>query len=207
MPDDVLIVLTGDKGGVGKSTIAVLITEWLISTGVKVKLIDADPNQTMQTWVDKCYQLGYQVSFPQASVTVVDTPGTVGSSLNKYILKAEIILIPYQPHVADLEVVVGWFLSVKESIQSRVLFVPNRLSRTIEQRDGMKELEAIIADEGRGTLINGLSNRPAVYPPLLNGRSENFFHHPQNQKIFLETQPLFREISKKLKGIRNEVEC
>lgn len=159
---------TGDKGGVGKSTIAVLITEWLISTGVKVKLIDADPNQTMQTWVDKCYQFGYQVSFPHASVTVVDTPGTVGSSLKKYILKAEIILIPFQPHVADLEVVVGWFLSLK--VQSRVLFVPNRLSRTIEQRDGLKELQTIIADESRGTLIDGLSNRPAVYPPLLNGR-------------------------------------
>ncbi|MBC8233761.1 ParA family protein [bacterium] len=201
MPDDALIVLTGDKGGVGKSTIAVLVTEWLISIGVKVKLIDADPNQTIQTWVDKCHELGYQVNYPDASVTVIDTPGTVGSSLNKYILRAEIILIPFQPHVADLEVVVGWFLSVKESLQSRVVFVPNRLSRTIEQRDGMKELEAVIAEEGRGTLINGLSNRPAVYPPLLNGRSENFFNSSQSKKILMDTQPLFREISNRLKGL------
>jgi chromosome partitioning protein len=200
MQDDMLIVLTGDKGGVGKSTIAVLITEWLISTGVKVKLIDADPNQTIQTWVDKCYELGYKVSSPDASVTVIDTPGTVGSSLNKYILNAKIILIPFQPHVADLEVVVGWFLSVKESLQSRVIFVPNRLSRTIEQRDGIKELKAIIAEEGRGTLIDGLSNRPAVYPPLLNGRGENFFNNSQSKKIFIETQPLFKEISNRLKG-------
>lgn len=200
MQDDMLIVLTGDKGGVGKSTIAVLITEWLISTGVKVKLIDADPNQTIQTWVDKCYELGYKVSSPDASVTVIDTPGTVGSSLNKYILNAKIIIIPFQPHVADLEVVVGWFLSVKESLQSRVIFVPNRLSRTIEQRDGIKELKAVIAEEGRGTLIDGLSNRPAVYPPLLNGRGENFFNSSQSKKIFIETQSLFKEISNRLKG-------
>lgn len=31
MKDDTLIVFTGDKGGVGKSTLAVLITEWLLS--------------------------------------------------------------------------------------------------------------------------------------------------------------------------------
>ena len=69
MPD-FLIVLTGDKGGVGKSTLAALVTEWLVSTGVTVRVVDADPNQTLKTWVDKCDALGYPVSSPDASVTV-----------------------------------------------------------------------------------------------------------------------------------------
>src|SRR5262249_46095652 len=46
MSDKRLIVLTGDKGGVGKSTLAALLTEWLLSQGKQVNLIDADPNQT-----------------------------------------------------------------------------------------------------------------------------------------------------------------
>src|SRR4029450_5365626 len=112
MKDGALIVFTGDKGGVGKSTLAVLLTEWLLSQGTHVHLIDADPNQTSKTWVEKCDALGYTVSVPNASVTIVDTAGTSGSSLNKYIRQADIIVVPFQPHVADLETVVGWFVSI-----------------------------------------------------------------------------------------------
>lgn len=200
MADAFSIVLTGDKGGVGKSTLAALITEWFISTGVNVRLIDTDPNQTLQTWADKCHELGYSVSWVDAPVTVVDTAGTSGSSLNRYIRHADVIVVPFQPHVADLEVIAGWFLSLKESLQEKVMFVPNRLSRTNEQRDGLKELKAVIADEGRGELIGGLSNRPAVYPPLLNGRAENFFQANGVGKIATEIRPLLTAITRRRKG-------
>ena len=204
---DCLIVLTGDKGGVGKSTLAALIAEWFVSADVKVKLIDADPNQTLQTWVDKCQQLGYRVSWPEATLTVVDTAGTVGASLNKYIRHADVILVPLQPHVADLEVVVGWFLSLKESLAERVIFVPNRLTRTREQREGIGELQSVIHEEGRGELAAGLSNRPAVYPPLLNGRGVNFFAANGSEKIVAETRPLITAITDRLKGEPHEIEC
>ncbi len=39
MNESTLIVFTGDKGGVGKSTLAVLMTEWLLSQGTKVHLV------------------------------------------------------------------------------------------------------------------------------------------------------------------------
>ena len=86
MKDEALIVFTGDKGGVGKSTLAVLITEWIHFQGTQVTLIDADPNQTAKTWVDKCAALGYRVCSPDAHVTIVDTAGTSGSSLNNVLL-------------------------------------------------------------------------------------------------------------------------
>jgi len=44
MKDRMLIALTGDKGGVGKSTIAILLAEWLVMKGHAVTVIDADPN-------------------------------------------------------------------------------------------------------------------------------------------------------------------
>jgi len=195
MKDDALIVFTGDKGGVGKSTLAVLITEWLLSQGKRANLIDADPNQTSKTWVEKCGALGYQVSFPDASVTIVDTAGTSGSSLNKYIRQADIIVVPFQPHVADLETVVGWFLSINPALQSRVVFVPTRLTPTKEQRDGLQELRNILKEEGRGQLAPGLSNRPAVYPPLLNGRQENFFSLVVDAKVKQEVEAVFASIT------------
>jgi cellulose biosynthesis protein BcsQ len=197
MSDNRLIVLTGDKGGVGKSTLAALLTEWHLSQGKQVNLIDADPNQTSKTWADKCEVLGYKVSTPAAPVTIVDTAGTSGSSLNKYIRQADIIVVPFQPHVADLETVVGWFLSINPELQNRVVFVPNRLTTptlTREQREGLQQLRDVLKDEGRGRLAPGLSNRPAVYPPLLNGRSENFFSLLQDEKVRDELTTVFNDI-------------
>jgi Mrp family chromosome partitioning ATPase len=42
------IVITGNKGGTGKTTIAALLTEYLNYQNQKVQLIDTDPNQALQ---------------------------------------------------------------------------------------------------------------------------------------------------------------
>src|SRR5215510_692448 len=89
MTDRLLLALTGDKGGVGKSTLAILFAEWLVMKGHAVTIIDADPNQTAQTCIDKCQEQGYQISTRNAQYTIVDTVGTSGSSLQKYIRQAD----------------------------------------------------------------------------------------------------------------------
>jgi len=196
MKKDFLIAVTGDKGGVGKSTIAALLAEWLLHQGRSVQIIDTDPNQSTQTWVDKCAGFGRTISSSDAAITIVDTAGTSGSSLTKYIRHADLILVPFKPHVADLEVVVGWFLSLKESLQERVFFIPNMLSNTKEQRAGVGEIENIIEEEKRGQLLLGLSERKAVYPPLLNGSKDNFFSSNIDYKTKDETKALFTQITR-----------
>src|ERR1043165_10218569 len=99
MKDRMLIALTGDKGGVGKSTLAILLAEWLLMKGHSVRVIDADPNQTSQTCIDKCHDQGYEISSPNGKVTIVDTAGTSGSSLHKYIRQPDLILVPFQPQL------------------------------------------------------------------------------------------------------------
>jgi len=190
-----LIVITGDKGGVGKSTITALLAEWLLFHQQPIKVIDADPNQSSQTWIDKCADFGRIISSSNALITIVDTPGTSGSSLSKYIRYADIILVPFKPHVADLEVIVAWFLSLKETLQERVFFVPNMLSNTKEQRSGVKEIETIILEENKGKLLSGLRERKAVYPILLNGSQTNFFQGNIDQKTKQETTELFTTIT------------
>jgi chromosome partitioning protein len=192
--EQLLISLTGDKGGVGKSTLAVLLAEWIISHGRTVRLIDADPNQTVQTCVDKCAEAGYAMSTPGASTVIVDTAGTSGSSLHRYIRESRMILVPFQTHVADLETVIGWFESLNPRLQERVIFVPNRLAHTKEQREGIAELEKVIEEEGRGRLVPGLSNRPAAYPPLFNARQENFFAVKLDGKAEAELREMFTAI-------------
>ncbi|MEO1669903.1 MAG: ParA family protein [Cyanobacteria bacterium J06631_2] len=194
MNKEFLIAVTGDKGGVGKSTIAALIAEWLLHQGRSIQIIDTDPNQTTQTWVDKCADFGRKISDSKAGITIVDTAGTSGSSLTKYIRHADLIVVPFKPHVADLEVVVGWFLSLKESLQSKVSFVPNMMSNTKEQRSGVAELESVIAEETRGQLLSGLMERKAVYPPILNGSKKNFFDTSIDYKTRDETKELLSKI-------------
>lgn len=200
MAENRLIAVTGDKGGVGKSTIVSLLAEWLLHEKQTVKVVDADPNQTTKTWIDKCAGFGRQISHDKASITIVDTSGTSGSSLTQYIRKADLILVPFKPHVADLEVVMGWFLSLKEAIQERVLFIPNMVSKTKEQRTGIEELEKIVKEEGRGQLLSGISERKAVYPSLLNGSDTNFFDGKLDANTRSETEKLFTQILEALKG-------
>jgi hypothetical protein len=106
-------------------------------------------------------------------------------------------VVPFQPHVADLETVLGWFLSVNEALQRRVVFVPNRLTNTKEQRDGLEQLRKILKETGRGRLAPGLSNRPAVYPPMLNGRKDNFFKLPMDERVKEEVQATFKSLMKR----------
>jgi cellulose biosynthesis protein BcsQ len=195
-----LIAVTGDKGGVGKSTITALLTEWLLHQNVSVRIIDADPNQSTQTWVDKCEEAGRILSHKEAIMTIVDTAGTSGSSLTKYIRHADIILVPFKPHVADLEVVVGWFLSLKDSLQEQVCFIPNMLSNTREQRSGVEQITAVVKEEGRGCVLPGLMERKAIYPPLLNGSQNNFFDGNLDPKTRKETTDLFHALTKILES-------
>ena len=95
-------------------------------------------------------------------------------------MQADVIVVPFTPHVIELEIIVGWFVSVKPSIQDRVRFVPNRLSTTIEQREGLRLIDNVVKDEGHGIITPGLVHRPAVYPTIFNTHSSNFYSTLKN---------------------------
>jgi len=195
------IAVTGDKGGVGKSTIAGLLVQWFKSKNYTVNILDADPNRTIYTWLEKCKNNNYEFcSTKEANLLVIDTAGTAGSSLIRYVKDADIIIIPFQPHIADLEIVIGWFLSINESLQKRVVFIPNRKEGTNEQKEGTSQVLKIITEQQRGFLLEGLSNRPAVYPTLLNALSENYFTTLKDKKVFDEIHNNFSVIQKLLYG-------
>ena len=196
-----LIAVTGDKGGVGKTTVAILLAEWLMHEGMPVRLKDSDPNQSTQMWLDKCHENQRSVNSEHPAVTIVDCAGTSGSSLIKYIREAHLIVVPFQPHEADLEVVVGWYLSIKGELQERVVFVPNRLQQTLEQREGLKQIREVVAEEGRGKVLPGFNNRPAIYTKVQSGRSENFFSQPLDKGVLTEATHAITSIIAELKGV------
>jgi cellulose biosynthesis protein BcsQ len=173
------IVVSGEKGGVGKSTFSCLLTEWLIHNRHLVSVIDADPNETTREWIAGCAEQGRQVTCNGAAdYQVIDTAGRSGSGL-RFLNEADLVLAPFQPQVADVSRVVSWFVALHPRLQQKVAFIPNRIraaSATTEQRAGVAEIERLVSMEGCGRLIlPGVADRPAVYGPLLEGSGTCFF--------------------------------
>ena len=100
------IVITGNKGGTGKTTIAALLAEYLNYQNKKVQLIDTDPNQALQAWINNCSQEKRPVSSRSpVDYQIIDTAGVSGGYLT-YIKQANIILVPFVPHYVDLQVII-----------------------------------------------------------------------------------------------------
>jgi len=195
------IVIASDKGGVGKSTLAALIIEWMNFNNIPVDLVDADPIQTTRTWADNCAADGRIVLSAQsiASYLIVDTAGTSGSSLS-WLQKANVILAPFQPHYADIKTVLDWFVSINKSLQQKTMFVPNRYQKTKEQKEGLLQVKNALEEEKAGILLPAISNRPAVYGSLLNGSNENFFKLHSDHGSLGEIEDVMSLLLEKVKG-------
>ncbi|MCC8417265.1 MAG: ParA family protein [Rickettsia endosymbiont of Bryobia graminum] len=189
------IVITSDKGGVGKSTLAALMIEWLNFNNITVNLIDADPIQCTRTWVNNCTLDGRTILSPISDYLIIDTAGTSGASLS-WIQKADLIIAPFQPHYIDIKTIIDWFCSINLKIQQKVIFVPNRYQKTNEQKEGLLEVQKALNTEKAGTLTSYLSNRPAIYGTVLNGSPMNFFLQFKDHAVINEITNLMQFIIK-----------
>jgi len=187
------IVITNEKGGTGKSTIACLLTEWFNYQKKKVNLIDTDPIQTSQDWVNNCLAEGRIVSTNKdPQYQVIDTAGSSGAALG-WLKQANCILVPFQSHYADLKVTSDWFSSLNSKWQAKIIFIPNRWQNTKEQREGIIHLTNLIKENQSSSIITKpLVNRPAVYSAFLNGAKDNFFTNPKHPS---ETSELMKFIN------------
>ena len=53
-----ILLLGGEKGGTGKSTLATNLAAWLAVQGRDVILVDTDVQRTAANWVDRRNQIG-----------------------------------------------------------------------------------------------------------------------------------------------------
>jgi chromosome partitioning protein len=106
------IVFASPKGGVGKSTAAVLLATELASNGATVTIIDADPNKPLTQWAGrpgKPFTLTVIADTSEESIidtiekaaletafVIVDLEGTASMMVGYAMSRADLVIIPAQ---------------------------------------------------------------------------------------------------------------
>lgn len=112
-----VIALLNEKGGAGKSTVAINLACALHRQGRKVVLIDADPQGTARDWreaspegldlppvvpLDRPEVLLSSIKTLAADIAIIDTPAKAEKMSANVVRIADIALIPVQPSGADV---------------------------------------------------------------------------------------------------------
>jgi chromosome partitioning protein len=113
------IVLATQKGGSGKTTLAIGLALAAIEAGHTVRLIETDPQGTLSNWqgrrvyaepiVEPVYVAGeieqrlQSLTESGVTLTIIDTAGGLSPSTAVAIGCADLCLIPARPTIADIE--------------------------------------------------------------------------------------------------------
>jgi chromosome partitioning protein len=111
------IVFASPKGGVGKSTSAVLLSTELAARGATVTIIDADPNKPLSRWAkrpgkpenlsvmadvtEETIIDAIETAATQSAFVVVDLEGTASMMVGYAMSRADLVLIPTQGSQLD----------------------------------------------------------------------------------------------------------
>lgn len=110
-----VLVLAQQKGGAGKTTLAVQLAQAFAARGRRVRLADLDPQRSLSRWADlragddlPCEAVSdWQASTAlkrlakAAELLVVDCPGNADILLRAALRAADLVLVPVQPSPVD----------------------------------------------------------------------------------------------------------
>lgn len=112
-----VIVFASPKGGVGKSTSALLLAQEIAFEGATVSLLDADPNEAIKKWHDAAEapeNLAVFGSITEDSITsrideesarsqivIIDLEGSKNLKMSRALGRADLVVIPLKPSQLD----------------------------------------------------------------------------------------------------------
>lgn len=183
-----VLTVASTKGGAGKTTIVMALAGTLAAEGLRVAVVDADPNRAYASWAEQAYEgpaiavraeadearlaVAIDELAPEADLVLVDTAGFGNRAALLGIAAADAVLVPCTPSRADieqavktLELVEGAARAARRAIPARV--VPSRLKQaTAVSRHAVAELEAISLPRTTA----GIGDRVAFAEMTFSGR-------------------------------------
>ena len=115
-----IITLAAQKGGVGKTTLAVNLAVAAQAAGIKTALFDLDPQESATAWSERrtaelphvepisARRLNQAIDAAEANgfaLTIIDTPPAAGSEAAAAAQRADLIVIPCRPSLIDLDAI------------------------------------------------------------------------------------------------------
>ncbi len=155
-----VVAVLAEKGGVGKTTLALTLAVAASRAGRKAAVFDLDPQATAAQWTDR-----RQAEFPWVVATpatrldaalaqakgqgvdfiVIDTPPHAGTDAVEAARRADLVLVPVEPHLYTLETLPKLADLLKLAGDPRASFV---VSKAATQGKEGQDAAAFIADKG-----------------------------------------------------------
>lgn len=181
----VIVSVLGEKGGCGKSTIAIAIASELHARGASVVLADGDPQGTSTTWgafaagagrdEPKVVPIGdmAEVELRQlathATWVIADLPGRLGRRTASALLASDIAIVPCIPSPTDAWTLPSTFRLTDDAralhpdLKAAVLL--NRVDRTSISQSAVEAIRSL----GKPVLSSSLSDRVAYLEAIASG--------------------------------------
>ncbi len=114
----IVVAVVAEKGGVGKTTVALNLAVAAVQKGHTVAVFDVDPQATASMWTDRRTDehpwvvptpaVRLDAAMKQAKAqgvdfVVIDTPPHSGTDAAEAARRADVVLVPVEPHLFTLE--------------------------------------------------------------------------------------------------------
>ena len=181
-----IISLVGEKGGTGKSTLAIYLAAEAHRRRLRVKLLDGDPQGTARTWADVAKEAGVPAPPVEAidhdfwrkegwqagaDFIFIDCPGRLDSMQRAALLASDVALIPCGPSAAD-----AWALGSTIEIVRKAMNLEPELAAAIviTRKKGRTALgqgaRAVLMQGGLPLLRTEIGDRIAYQEALAAGK-------------------------------------
>ncbi len=136
-----IIAIVAEKGGVGKTTLALNLAVVATQQGQKAVIIDIDPQATASKWTDRrdsehpwvvpTHAARIKSAIDQAQgqgidFIVIDTPPHSGTDAAEAARRADLVLVPTEPHLFTLETLPKLADLLRLSGNAPALFLVNK---------------------------------------------------------------------------------